>query len=290
MYRQIRTIIVTICLLAAASPAGHAQIATSPPPPAGSMPGWSFAINPYIWLPTISANLQASGPLGGTVSTSISAGIGDYISDINFAAMVGGVARYDRFSVMTDLIYMNASMTSNTSHLSTVDLGTGPIYIPREQQVRTGTRMATTIWSLAGGYTLLQGDWGNIDAIAGVRMLAIGSRTNFTLTKNIYTQSGAIALSRDGSDEINNVYFNAIGGVTGRINIPHSKFYLPFYADIGGGALPLTWQVYGGVAYRVATWADLSAGYRYLRFESGGSTAVRDLSLGGVVLGANIRF
>jgi opacity protein-like surface antigen len=290
MHRRIRTIIVTMCLLAATSSAGNAQVASSPPPPAGSVPSWSFAVNPYVWLPTLSANLQANGPRGGTVSTSISAGIGDYISYINFTAMVGGVARYGRFSVMTDLVYMNASMTSSTSHLSTVNVGTGAIDIPRSQQVRTGTRMDTTIWSLAGGYTLLQGDWGNIDAVAGFRMLAIGSRTNFTLTKNIYTQSGTVALSRDGSDEIGTAYFNAIGGVTGRVNIPHSKFYLPFYADFGGGALPFTWQVYGGVAYSVTSWADVSAGYRYLRFESDSSTAVRDLSLGGAIVTANFRF
>ena len=78
-------------------------------------------------------------------------------------------------------------------------------------------------------------------------------------------------------------YFNAIGGITGRINIPNSKFYLPFYLDAGGGAIPFTWQAYGGIAYSTASWADVSAGYRYLNFQSDNSD-VRRLSLGGPVI------
>jgi hypothetical protein len=73
----------------------------------------------------------------------------------------------------------------------------------------------------------------------------------------------------------------------GRINIPDSNFYLPFYLDTGGGSVPFTWQVYAGVAYKATTWLDASVGYRYLTFDGGGKTAgVEKLNLGGVILGA----
>jgi hypothetical protein len=280
---------VALCTILAASPA-RAQIATSPSPPAGSVPGWSFAINPYIWLPRIVENMKASTPSGGTVNMKIDVGPGDYLTLVNFAAMVGGVARNGRFSVMTDLIYLNDSITSNVSNLSTVNLGQGPIDIPRSLQTHTGTRLAITIWSLASGYTLLQGDWGNLDAIAGLRMVAFDSATNYQLSADIQAPNGMLALSRGGQLNIHNTYFNAIAGVTGRINIPNSKFYLPFYLDAGGGALPFTWQVYGGVAYAATSWADVSIGYRYLAFEKGASTGVQNLALSGVTLGFNIRF
>jgi hypothetical protein len=78
--------------------------------------------------------------------------------------------------------------------------------------------------------------------------------------------------------------------VTGRINIPNSKFYLPFYFDAGGGAIPLTWQAYSGVAYSAANWADVSLGYRYLTFQANGNNGVQNLTLKGVILAANIRF
>jgi hypothetical protein len=294
-FRGTRTVHCLIKLAAALSAAAaassaHAQIASSPPPPPGSMPGWSFTLTPYVWLPTISTTLQANTPRGATVSTTISASVGDYISHINFGALVGGVARYDRFSVMTDLLYLNASLTTSASHLSTVNLGPGPINIPRSLQLDTGTRLGTTIWSLAGGYTLLQGRWGNLDAVAGLRMLAVNSTTNHTLSADILAPNRTIALTRGGSLDVAKSYFNGVGGVTGRINIPNSKFYLPFYLDAGGGDVPFTWEAYGAVAYSVARWADLSVGYRYLSFESDASNGVRKLSLGGVALAGNFRF
>ena len=205
--------------------------------------------------------------------------------------MVGGEARYDRFTIMTDLVYANASITTSNSHFSSVNLGPGPIFIPRELQLSTGTRLATTVWSVAGGYTLLQGDWGNLDAVAGIRTLFMGATTNYTLAADILAPDRTIALSRSGSLNLGVTKVEGIGGVTGRINIPNSNFYLPFYLDAGGGSVPFTWQVYAGVAYKATTWLDASVGYRYLAFNGGSKTAgVEKLSLGGVILAGNIHF
>jgi hypothetical protein len=274
--------------IAAAGPPAHAQIASAPPAPEAAS-GWSFAVAPYLWIPTISADLHATGPRGGTVSTSINAGIGDYISDINAGLMLGAVARHDRFSVLTDFMYINTSLTTSVSHLSSINLGPGPIDIPRSLQLSTGTRSALTIWSLAGGYTVLRGDWGNLDGIVGMRMLAFNATTNYLLSADIFDRNNTLVLPRTGSLNVGQTYFNAIGGVTGRINIPNSRFYLPFYADVGGGGLPLTWQIYAGIAYSVASWADLSVGYRGLTFQNG-NAGVRNFSLRGAIVAANFRF
>ena len=255
------------------------------------MSGWSFSVAPYLWIPTLSADLQATGPRGATVSTSISAGIGDYISNINSGLMFGAVARHDRLSILTDFIYVNTSLTSSVSHLSTVNPGTGPISIPRSQQLDTGTRAAMAIWSLAGGYTLLQGDWGNLDGIVGLRMLSLNATTNYLLSADIFGPRNTLALARNGSLNVDKTYFDGIGGITGRINIPNSKFYLPFYFDVGSGGVPLTWQIYAGLAYSLTRWADLSVGYRNLTFQNGGDTgAVRNFALRGALFAANFRF
>ena len=277
---------IVAAMTATASPA-RAQIASAPP---AATPGWSFAVTPYAWLPTISSTFDAAGPRGRTVSTSIDAGIGDYLSDLNFAAMVGAQARYDRFSVMTDFVYMNASLTTSASHLSSVNAGPGPIDIPRSEQLGTGTRLSTPIWTLEGGYTLLQGEWGYFDAVAGMRMLSFNSTTNYQLTVDILAPDRTIALDRGGSLTVSKTLFMGVGGFTGRINIPNTKFYLPFYFDAGGGGVPFTWQIYGGLGYAAAGWVDVSAGYRYLTFQNGGSGGVRNLSLGGAILVANFKF
>jgi hypothetical protein len=276
-------------VLALVTVPARAQIATTEAPPNGNS-GWTFAVTPYVWLPTVSSTLKYDTPRGGTVTTNISAGIGDYLTNLNFALMGGAEARYDRFTVLTDLVYTNLSLTTDNSHFSTLNLGPGPVYIPRQQQLSTGTRMAATIWSLAGGYTVVQGDWGNVDAVVGLRMLVVGSTTNYSLTNDIFLPDRTIGLSRSGNLSLSDANVEGVGGVKGRINIPDSDFYVPFYADVGSGSLPLTWQLYAGIAYRAATWVDLSVGYRYLAFTNGGNKGVRNLDFGGAILAANFRF
>jgi hypothetical protein len=277
-----------LCALAAA-PARAQVVNLSPPPQLES--GWTFAVTPYAWLPMVSSTYSYQTPRGGTVTNTISAGIGEYLTDINSVVFIGGAARNDRFSVLTDLVYANASLTTDRAHFSTLNLGGGPIHIPRELQLDTGTRLATTIWSLAGGYTVLEGDWGNVDAVAGMRILFFGSTTNYLLGADIFLPDHTIGLSRNGGLNIGRTEPEGVGGLTGRINIPNSNFYVPFYADVGGGAVPLTWQVYGAIAYKIASYADVSVGYRNLAFSNGNrSNGVEKLNLGGALIAATFHF
>jgi hypothetical protein len=290
--RRTTVLAATVALGAVAfAGAAQAQIATTPFESTAAS-GWTFAVTPYVWLPTISATTTLTGPRGGSVTTDTSVGIGDLISKLNFGLMVGAEARYGPVTIMTDLLYINASLTTDNTRLSTFNPGSGPINIPLEQQVSTGTRLASTIWSLAGGYTLAGGEWGNIDAVVGTRMLFFSDTTDYALTTDILLPSRTIGLSRIGSLSLGATKVEGIGGVKGRINIPNSRFYIPFYADAGGGSVPLTWQMYSGIAYQAASWADVSVGYRYLKFGGGGGTnsGVRDLSLSGAMLVANLRF
>jgi hypothetical protein len=287
------TVLAATAALGTATFAGaaQAQVATTPFEPT-AVSGWTFAVTPYAWLPTLSSTINLNGPRGGSVTTDVSAGVGDYISKLNFGLMGGAEARYGPVTIMTDLIYVNASLTTDNSRLSTFNPGSGPIHIPIEQQVSTGTRLATTIWSLAGGYTLAGGEWGNVDVVVGTRMLFVSDTTDYALSTDLLLPDRTIGLSRIGSLSLSATKVEGIGGVKGRINIPNSQFYIPFYADAGGGSVPVTWQLYSGIAYHAATWADVSVGYRYMKFGGGGGTnaGVRDLSLGGVLLAANFRF
>ncbi len=288
--KHIAAIMAVFCFLGL-SAAARAQVANLPPTPQ-SATGWTFAITPYAWLPKISTTFSYTSPVRGvTVTDTISAGFADYISELNFGLFVGGAARYDRFTVMSDLVYANFSMTTSNSNLSRINVGPGQIEITRSLQVGTGTRLATTIWSLAGGYTVVQGDWGNLDAVIGLRMLFLGSTTNYGLTSAITLPNGTIALSKDGTLNIGETRAEGIGGITGRINIPNSQFYVPFYLDAGGGAVPFTWQVYSGIGWHPKDWIDVSVGYRYLSFQSGSKTlGIEHLSLGGALLAGVIRF
>ncbi len=87
--------------------------------------------------------------------------------------MLGAEARYDRFSVLTDIFYANVGMNIGRARVSSVNPGPGPIDIPVQSGASAGTGTGLIIWTLAGGYPLAAGPWGNLDAIVGTRLLPL---------------------------------------------------------------------------------------------------------------------
>jgi hypothetical protein len=254
------------------------------------IPGWSLSFAPYVWAPSINAKINTPTLGGGVATTDISVPFTDYVHDIRFGAVLAGQARYDRFSILTDFLYLNLGLSKDAAHLSSVSVGpAGRIDIPTQLQASASVGQGSTIWTLAGGYTLAAGAWGNIDAIAGTRLLAVDVTNNYTLNAAVLLPNRTVALASSGSLSTSVANWDAIGGVTGLFVIPNSSFYVPYYFDVGTGDVPLTWQAYAGLGYR-ASWADLSVGYRYLAFNNKGSAAVQSLAMSGVVATATFHF
>lgn len=253
-------------------------------------PGWSVSITPYLWLPMIGGTLNYNLPRGAGTAATVDLNPSDYLVGLNFASMLNAEIRYDRFSVLTDIVYVNLS--SSSSHLRTGNLAALPSNpVTAGGSLDVSTRVGTGIWGLSGGYTVLQGEWGHLDAVAGVRLLFVDTKTNhagsLTFTgpaggsASAFGPSGDLSLSRD--------IWNGIAGLRGRIQIPQSNFYIPFYGDVGAGGSDLTWQVAGGVGYK-AGWADLTLAWRYLAFHQSTANAVKSLTLNGPYLAATFRF
>ena len=77
-------------------------------------------MTPYIWLPTIDTTLKYPVLGGGTATTTVSAGPGDYIPKLHFAVALAGEVRYDRFSLLTDILYLNVG--TSTANIRSFDL------------------------------------------------------------------------------------------------------------------------------------------------------------------------
>lgn len=250
-----------------------------------------FNVAPYIWLPTVHANLDYNLPpaLGGRLPTDISSGPGDYISKLNFAAMLAAEMRYDRFSVLTDFIYTNGN--AGSANIKSIDfLGLPSIPISRTLETSTSTRMSSTVWTLAGGYTVFQGDWGNFDLLGGFRYLGASATTNYSLALTIVGPRGnGATFGGVGGVSGSRTIWNGIAGFRGRIRLPVQGLFIPYYFDIGGGGSQPTWQIASGVGYQTK-WAAISLLYRYLSFEQGGSAVVRHLDMGGPIIMATFSF
>jgi hypothetical protein len=268
----------------AQQPVGVGQQAANPS-------GWTFEVAPYLWIANINSNLSYNLPpaLGGTVTAAPSIGFGDLVSNLNFAVMGAADARYDRFSLLTDFMYLNLGGTA--AQLKSVNFPNHPA-IPLTGGVQTsqGLNMTATIWTLAGGYTVIQGDWGNIDVIAGFRLLDINTRINYSLGITLVGPRGNGATfggigSVSGSGDI----WNGIVGFRGRARIGATGFFVPYYFDVGAGGSQYTLQASTGVGYHVGL-ADVSLTYRYLTFEQSNPAVVQRLSIKGPMLMVNFTF
>jgi hypothetical protein len=292
MLNRIVTAAVLMVLLAAGGTSGaRAQQPIGLEQQAANPSGWTFNIAPYLWMPSVHANLSLNLPpaLGGTVSADPSIGFGDLVSHLNFAAMAAADARYDRFSLLTDFIYMNLGGTA--AQFRSVNFPNHPsIPISVGGQSSQSLNLNATIWTAAGGYTLAQGDWGNFDAIAGFRFLELNTRINYSLQLTIMGPRGnGATFGGVGSVSGSGVIWNGIGGFRGRIRVGNDGLFIPYYFDIGAGGSNLTWQISSGLGYHVGP-VDLSLTYRYLSFEQSSSSVVQRLWIQGPMLMANFTF
>jgi hypothetical protein len=151
------------------------------------------------------------------------------------------------------------------------------------------------VWTLAGGYTVAEGNWGTIDLLAGFRLLYIGATTNFLLATAITRPDGTVALGKSGSLAASRDIWNGIGGIRGRVYLANmdwfggGRIFVPFYLDVGAGGSNVTWQAFSGVGYQSGR-LGVSIGYRHLAFNQGSSAKIQKLVLGGPILAANISF
>jgi hypothetical protein len=246
------------------------------------VPGWSFSLAPYGWAGSVDAKINSRTLGGDTVTTDVHVPFDKLLEHLRFFTMVAGEARYDRFSILTDFMYMNLGVGVGGARIRTVT-GPGGGSIPVGLEANASTGLATTIWTLAGGYTLAAGGWGHVDAIAGARLLAVDLSTSY----NLQTAFGG--LTKSGSFSTDADKWDGIVGATGRFDIPNSNFFVPVYLDVGTGDLRLTWQAFTGLGYHTS-WADYSLGYRYLDFENSAGSRVQSLSIGGPMIAASFHF
>lgn len=288
--RALAGIIVALLLTGVWSEARAQQPISQGPAPGQT--GWQFNFAPYLWLPTANVSLDyKTDALGTRLPTDVSSGPGDYLSKLDAAAAFAADARNGPFSLLTDFLYTRFSADKGQTHIESVDFFNGPsIPISRSSQRSVSTTLKSAIWTLAGGYTLLQGDWGNLDLFVGFRLLVVDATTDYAVAVRLTGPLGnGATFGGIGGASASKDIWDGIGGLRGRVRIGTTPWFIPYYFDIGGGGSQLTWQIASGVGYQIR-WAALSATYRYLSFEQRDEPTVRNLHLRGPMLMVNFSF
>jgi hypothetical protein len=289
--RMVMAVLLTGLFAGGALSDAQAQQPVSAGQPAANASGWTFNVAPYLWMPSLHTTMNFNLPpaLGGTVSSTTSVGFGDLVSHLNFGTMVAADAQYDRLSVLSDFMYLNLGGTA--SQFRSLNFDRLPrIPISKSVQTSQGLNLNSSIWTLAGGYTVVKGDWGNLDVIAGFRYLELSARINYSLALTVTGPRGNGATfggigSVSGSADI----WNGIGGFRGRVRIGNTGLFIPYYFDAGSGGSQFTWQISSGLGYH-ASWTDVSLTYRYLSFEQNSGALLQHLWIQGPMIMANFTF
>lgn len=251
----------------------------SPPAAADTAPAedWSFAVTPYLWLPNVKGDLKYDLP---NFSARPEVETGPY--NLEFALMISGEARKGKWSVFTDVIYLDfgdegslVKSFGGTPIGATLDLGT-------QTNLEGGT------WTLVGGYAAVQEPAVSLDVIGGFRYLNLKASTDWNLSAAIHDPVHNETLATAGSISRSADLWNAIAGVRGRVKLGDSNWFMPYYADIGFGSTN-TWQAMAGLAYSWG-WGDVGLTYRHLAYDMDDDNLLQDVEFSGPALGASFHF
>ncbi len=233
---------------------------------------FEFEVTPYLWLPSIDGSLNFDPSSGGDNRLNI-----EMEPELDFAIMLLAGIRKNRFSVFTDIIYLDFS--GENSRVKSIDFLAPNPASPEQPPVDIGVSLDAgtvssldgVVWTLAGGYTMAQTKAVMLDLFGGFRYFNINASVDWELAAEIngpgegqvFPLSGKITQSKD--------LFDGIVGARGRINLGDSNWYVPYYLDIGTGSSDLTWQGVLGVAY-VSKWGDIKLAYRHLYYDTDGNS------------------
>ena len=260
---------------------------------------YRFALTPYIWLPTINANINypvSSLPNGGNGGSSglvpdgsLSSEIGpnDYLSKLNFALMLNGEVRRGPWSATFDYIGVKATgLGSRVNSFKPFDRPN----IPVSNSVNTSTTstLKSTLWTLTAGYELIANDRMRLDGFAGVRFGNLDTTIDWNLSAQITLPNSDRVFARQGTASNSRNFSDGIVGVRGRYRFSE-QWSMPYYLDVGAGTSQFTWQAMLGASYTFG-WGDVIVAYRHLSMSSDESKSVKNFELSGPMIGATFRF
>jgi hypothetical protein len=236
-------------------------------PGAQASDDWRFAGTLYLW---------AAGISGETVrGAEIDVDFDTLLDNLDMGFMGAIEARRGPWSAVADVVYLNVGADKG----ATVKVPVAPDSLVAVD-VDAGVKTRGWALNLLGAYTVLQGERGSVDLLAGARYLEL--KAEFDLRLRAPAQQLAAGRSVLGT------VWDGVVGVKGQVRLD-DRWYLPFYADVGTGDSDLTWQLFGGVGYAF-DWGEVSLVYRHIDWQFEGNRGLDNLSFSGPAAAVTWRF
>lgn len=253
------TLAIALAALFGAACASAQTAAPSPTPNPSPAPNkWYVEITPYVWVPNLNGNFNFDvrrGPGAGQLATLfVHVGPSSYLQHINFATMLSAYARHNTTSFGTDIIYLN--MNSSDASVTHVSGPGGKIEIPIN--VSTSMHFRGSIWTLDMGQSISKSPVSPMEVLGGFRTTGLNASVDWTFTGPLGN------LSRSGSASKTENVWDFIVGLRGKLAVG-GRWYIPYYADYGGGNENNTFQALTGVGY-AQNWGDILIVNRWLEY------------------------
>ncbi|HTR56553.1 MAG TPA: hypothetical protein VMM27_00085 [Casimicrobiaceae bacterium] len=220
---------------------------------------WTFRGSIYMWMPQITG----SAVFAGNTTADIDVKFHTLLDHLKMAGMGNLAAQKGPWGAFTDLIYFDVGNTGTTTRDRMID----GVPVPVTVKLDTGLDFKALVWTLAGSYRVwTDPDW-SLDVFAGAQMLRLDATLNYALSESVGPLVGP---TQTGSRSASGNTWDGIVGVKGRYGFgANREWFIPYYADVGGGQSQYTWQASAGIGY-VFSWGEVVATWRYLDWKEPG--------------------
>ena len=237
-----------------------------------------FRATIYGWFPGISGTTEFPTGSGGL---SMNVDADTIIENLKMAFMGTLEVQSGQWGGFVDWVY--ADIGGDKS-------GTRDFSI-RGQTLATGVSanlsldVKSNILTLAGTYALVEEPASSLRLVFGARMLDMDQTLNWA-----FTGSGPAGIAVAGTTEVSATNWDAIIGLRGRARFGDGlRWFVPYYADLGGGNSKFTWQAIAGLGYSFS-WGDVGVVWRYLDYEFKSGEPVETLTFSGAAIGVSFAF
>jgi len=223
---------------------------------------WEWYVAPYIWLPTITADLDTRGPGGGGGGSGVEV-FPDVLDEVDGAFLGHLEGQGDRFGMFADITYMS--------------LGGGSEFAVAE----TDSSLDATIFEVAGVWSPGDGNYRGFELFAGLRYIDLSFDIEIDPTN-----PALASRSVDAGESFSDLMVGA--RYTGRWG-ENDKFGFTLRGDGSWGVTEGTWNASGTFSWQAGPGAWL-LGYRYLTGELEPNRNVVELEVYGPIFGYGFSF
>lgn len=225
-------------------------------------PEWSFGIAPYLWA----AGIEGDVAQLGAPTANIDASFSDILENLDFAAMLVGEARYGRYGLFLDLMYVKISGSEST-----------PVGVLADELTLDTETLAFTA---APEYRLFDSPTASVDAMAGLRVWAVDTKVEI---------DGGLLDGTSAKDD--ETWVDPLVGVKTHVNLT-PEIYVSAWGMIGGFGISsdFMWDAWGGLGYQFNDSVAAVIGYRGTGVDYDDGPFLYDVIQHGPVIGAVFRF